>query len=62
MRAQPYAYYSSVAAVASNDVWVLGSSDLAHWNGSAWTAYTNPRLNANLAIAMGATDKAWAVG
>jgi hypothetical protein len=62
VRAQPYVYYSSVAGLASDDVWVLGNSELAHWNGSTWTAYTGLATNANRAIAMGAPNRAWAVG
>jgi hypothetical protein len=61
----------AVAAIASNDVWVLGSSGrhpkpvFEHWDGSAWTIVAQP-ANGFDSIMYGisalATNDIWAVG
>lgn len=66
----PDAYFTGVAAAASNDVWAVGASGsgpiILHWNGSAWTTVTHPRAFPNTAVLQGvATSKggsAWSVG
>jgi hypothetical protein len=65
---------SSVAAVASNDVWAVGQAAkypytvIEHWNGVRWSLARSPRLrekNGNAVLvgvsALSATD-VWAVG
>jgi hypothetical protein len=66
----PDAFFTGVAAAASNDVWAVGASGsgpiILHWNGSAWTTVTHPRAFPNTAVLHGvATSKAgsaWGVG
>jgi hypothetical protein len=61
---------SSVAAIATNDVWAVGTSGdtqgiAVHWNGSAWTRYQTPSQVGKVYLrgvaAASATD-VWAVG
>ncbi len=66
----PNAYFTGVAAAASNDVWavgVLGSGPMiVHWDGQAWTAVTHPRAFPNSAtlraVATSSGGSAWSVG
>ena len=64
----------SVAGVATNDVWAVGSyydstqqatySVIEHWNGNAWSVVTNPALaNSDLsAVAAISSTDVWTVG
>ncbi len=53
-----------VDAVAANDVWAVGSTDLpgnngvliVHWNGRSWTALPPLNLNPNLSIGLSTID------
>jgi hypothetical protein len=64
------AYFTGVAAAASNDVWavgVLGSGPMIlHWDGRAWTTVTHPRAFPNAAtlraVATSSGGSAWSVG
>lgn len=64
------AYFTGVAAVASNEVWavgVLGSGPMIlHWDGQAWTTVTHPRAFPNAAslwaVATSQGGSAWSVG
>lgn len=66
------AYLSAVAAVASNDVWAVGSEIFPaprtiaeHWDGSAWSLVTtpNPGSRPSLSgVAARSTRDVWAVG
>lgn len=66
----PDAYFTGVAAAASNDVWAVGASGsgpmILHWDGKAWTTVTHPRAFPNTAVLLGvATSRggsAWSVG
>lgn len=66
----PDAYFTAVAAAASNDVWAVGASGsgpmILHWDGRAWTTVTHPRAFPNSASLRGvATSRggsAWSVG
>lgn len=53
-----------VAAIASNDVWIVGSSYLLqHWNGTAWTGTREIEFTDSLlAISDGTQGGTWAVG
>jgi hypothetical protein len=64
------AYFTGVAAVASNDVWAVGAlgsgSMILHWDGQAWTAVTHPRAFPNSAVLRAVTaapgSGVWSVG
>lgn len=66
----PDAYFTGVAAAASNDVWVVGVRGsgplILHWDGRAWTTVTHPRAFPNSAIFRAVTTSsggsAWSVG
>jgi hypothetical protein len=66
----PDAYFTGVAAAASNDVWAVGALGsgplILHWDGQAWTRITHPRVFPNAAVLRGvATSRggsAWGVG
>ena len=66
----PDAYFTGVAAAASNDVWAVGALGsgpmILHWDGQAWTRVTHPRIFPNAAVLQGvATSRggsAWSVG
>ncbi len=71
----PNNYLYSVAGVASNDVWAvgtygpnLGTTDwqvIEHWNGTNWSLASSPALTAPnelLAVAAIAANDVWAVG
>jgi hypothetical protein len=66
----PNAYFTGVAAAASNDVWAVGvfgsGPMIVHWDGRAWTAVTHPRVFPNAAIlravATSSGGSAWSVG
>ena len=66
----PDAYFTGVAAAASNDVWVVGVHGsgpmILHWDGQAWTSATHPRAFPNSAllraVATASGGSAWAVG
>ena len=65
----PDAYFTGVAAAASNDVWAVGANGsgpmILHWDGRAWTTVTHPRAFPNSAVLRGVTSKggsAWSVG
>lgn len=66
----PDAYFTGVAAAASNDVWAVGALGsgplILHWDGRAWTTVTHPRAFPNAAVLRGvATSRggsAWSVG
>jgi len=56
-----------VDGVASNDVWAVGDNGLypmlEHWDGTVWTATTQPGVGHNLhAVATLSASDAWAVG
>jgi len=60
-------FADEVVAIALDDVWVRGSSNvqranglLAHWNGTSFTVYTFPGYFTSLAAA--AHDDVWAIG
>ena len=62
---------NSVAAVATNDVWAIGTSGSSqtlteHWDGTAWAVIpsTNPGPSYNIlnSVAAQATNDVWAVG
>jgi hypothetical protein len=66
----PDAYFTGVAAAASNDVWAVGANGsgpfILHWDGRAWTAVTHPRVFPNSAVlravAISSGGTAWSVG
>lgn len=66
----PDAYFTGVAAVASNDVWAVGALGsgpmILHWDGRAWTRVTHPRVFPNAAVLRGVAPlrggRAWSVG
>jgi hypothetical protein len=62
---------TGVAAVATNDVWVVGQVDypaykafIEHWNGTAWSKVANPapKNNSLYAVAALSSTDVWAVG
>ena len=66
---------SAIAAIASNDIWVVGSTkDTAHairtgaehWNGSSWSQVPAPDVgtgaNALNGVDASASNNVWAVG
>jgi hypothetical protein len=64
-------WLDAVVAIAQNDVWAVGSRGwdrLAafHWNGRAWKAFPQPRVETDLvglaAVAAFASDDVWAGG
>lgn len=66
----PDAYFTGVAAAASNDVWAVGARGsgpmILHWDGKAWTSVTHPRAFPNAAVLRGVATStggsAWGVG
>lgn len=66
----PDAYFTGVAAAASNDVWAVGALGsgpmILHWDGRAWTTVTHPRAFPNAAVlravATSRGGSAWGVG
>ena len=66
----PDAYFTGVAAAASNDVWAVGVRGsgpmILHWDGQAWTTVTHPRAFPNAAVLRGVATSsggsAWSVG
>jgi hypothetical protein len=66
----PDAYFTGVAAAATNDVWAVGVHGsgpmILHWDGRAWTAVTHPRAFPNAATLRAVTTSsggsAWSVG
>lgn len=66
----PDAYFTGVAAAASNDVWAVGALGsgpmILHWDGRAWTVVTHPRAFPNSAVlravATSGGGSAWSVG
>jgi hypothetical protein len=66
----PDAYFTGVAAAASNDVWAVGVRGsgpmILHWDGGAWTTVTHPRAFPNAAtlqaVATSSGGSAWSVG
>jgi len=66
----PDAYFTGVAAAASNDVWAVGVHGsgpmILHWDGRAWTAVAHSRAFPNAATLRGVTTStggsAWSVG
>ena len=66
----PGAYFTGVAAAASDDVWVVGvlgsGPTILHWDGRAWTTVTHPRAYPNSAslraVGTASGGKAWSVG
>jgi hypothetical protein len=66
----PDAYFTGVAAAASNNVWAVGANGsgpmILHWDGRAWTAVTHPRAFPNSAVlravATSGGGSAWSVG
>ena len=66
----PDAYFTGIAAAASNDVWAVGAAGsgptILHWDGSAWTTVTHPRAFPNSAVLRGVTTlsdgSAWSAG
>lgn len=66
----PNAYFTGVAAAASNDVWAVGVRGsgpmILHWDGRAWTTVTHPRAFPNAAtlraVATSNGGSAWSVG
>ena len=66
----PDAYFTGVAAAASNNVWAVGVRGsgpmILHWDGRAWTTVTHPRAFPNSAIFRAVTTSsggsAWSVG
>lgn len=67
---RPDAYFTGVAAAASNDVWAVGVRGsgpmILHWDGQAWTTVTHPRAFPNAATLRAVTTSsggsAWSVG
>src|SRR5207249_687438 len=51
-----------VDGVASNDVWTVGGSGAAHWDGSAWTITPSPNIGAVHSVDAIASNDVWAVG
>lgn len=73
--AQPKVQFTSVAAVSSDDVWVVGHwlNDTAltagtlieHWDGTSWSVVASPNpgmFNALYGVSAVAADDVWAVG
>lgn len=66
----PDAYFTGVAAAASNDVWAVGVRGsgpmILHWDGQAWTTVAHPRAFPNAATLRAVTTSsggsAWSVG
>jgi hypothetical protein len=66
----PDAYFTGVAAAASNDVWAVGVQGsgpmILHWDGRAWTSVAHPRAFPNAAtlsaVATASGGSAWNVG
>ena len=66
----PDAYFSGVAAAATNDVWAVGVRGsgpmILHWDGQAWTTVSHPRAFPNAATLRAVTTSsggsAWSVG
>lgn len=66
----PDAYFTGVAAAASDDVWAVGVRGsgpmILHWDGQAWTTVTHPRAFPNSATLRAVTTStrgsAWSVG
>lgn len=66
----PDAYFTGVAAAASNDVWAVGVRGsgpmILHWDGQAWTAVSHPRAFPNSAtlraVTISSGGNAWSVG
>jgi hypothetical protein len=64
------AYFTGIAAAASNDVWAVGVRGsgpiILHWDGQAWTTVTHPRAFPNSAtlwgVAVSGGGSAWSVG
>lgn len=63
----------SIWAVAANDIWAVGGSDIAtgsdasltlHWNGQTWAIVASPNINATVLRSVSATgpNDVWAVG
>lgn len=66
----PDAYFTGVAAAATNDVWAVGVRGsgpmILHWDGEAWTTVSHPRAFPNAATLRAVTTasggNAWSVG
>lgn len=66
----PDAYFTGVAAAASNDVWAVGARGsgpfILHWDGRAWTTVAHPRVFPNAAVLRGVATlrggSVWSVG
>lgn len=66
----PDAYFTGVAAAATNDVWAVGVRGsgpmILHWDGQAWTTVSHPRAFPNAAVlravATSSGGNAWSVG
>src|SRR5262249_31531255 len=53
----------SAATIASDDIWVLGTTGILHWNGSAWSVVAGALLPTYpVAIAAAGPDDIWVVG
>jgi hypothetical protein len=66
-----YSYLLDVDAIASDDVWAVGTYTPAggtggplaeHWNGTSWSVVPTPGGGTLLGVAAVATDDVWAVG
>jgi hypothetical protein len=53
---------TAVHGTAPDDVWAVGASIIAHWDGSTWTETQDPRLPAFRAVKALAREFAWALG
>jgi hypothetical protein len=70
----PNNYFFGVAAIASNDLWAVGSYDelgltakqlIQHWDRTNWTVVASPSLptpNELTAVSAVAANDAWTVG
>ena len=53
--------FRAVWGASAGDIWAVGLSGLAHWDGTAWTPLLGHTLTSNAIWGTGATD-AWRVG
>ncbi|HEU4727302.1 MAG TPA: hypothetical protein VFT22_05425 [Kofleriaceae bacterium] len=52
----------SLTALAASDVWGVGGTRVAHWNGSSWASDTTFGTSASLKSVTSTTGDAWLVG
>jgi hypothetical protein len=54
--------FTSLSALAANDIWGAGGSNIGHWDGSAWTTTTPLGSSVSLLSVTTVPGHAWVVG